>query len=242
MDPSTLLAGCRVLVADDEGFSLSIIGRMLREMGCADVISADGGPRALNMLLGDGPPGFKLAVLDFNMPEINGLQILKLIRTGKAGVPRDLPVVMLTGTADGALVSAAVALDVGAFVVKPVSKAMLGMRLAKVMGDQRPLKTVAQYDAVDIDPLSNALAASHKPVGGAKARVERTETINGVKLRLESVPIGAILAEDIRGPDGELLLGRGTPLSERFLKRLRDLSGAARLEYLIVQLPKRSGL
>jgi CheY-like chemotaxis protein len=241
MDPSTLLAGHRVLVADDEGFSLSIVSRMLREMGCSDVISADGGPRSLNMLLGDAPPGFKLAVLDFNMPEVNGLQLLKLIRTGKAGVPRDLPVVMLTGTADGSLVSAAVALDVGAFVVKPVSKAMLGQRLAKVLSDQRPLKTVAQYEAVDIDPISNALIMSHKPVGGAKARVDRESTPNGVKLRLESVPVGAILAEDIRGPDGELLLGRGTPLSERFLKRLRDLSGAARLEYLIVQLPKKSG-
>jgi hypothetical protein len=53
------------------------------------------------------------------------------------------------------------------------------------------------------------------------------------------VPIGAILAEDIRGPDGELLLGRGTPLSDRFLRRLRDLSGAAKLDYVIVQIPKK---
>jgi CheY-like chemotaxis protein len=242
MEPTQLLAGSRVLVADDEGFSLSIVARMLREMGCVDVLSADGGPRALNSLLNDRPPGVKLAVVDFNMPEINGLQILKLIRTGKAGVPRDLPVVMLTGTADGALVSAAVALDVGAFVVKPVSKAMLSTRLAKVLGDQRPAKPIATYDAVDIDTVSNALLMSHKPVGGGKSsRPDRIDMPNGVKLRLEAVPVGAILAEDIRGPDGELLLGRGTPLSERFLRRLRDLSGPARIDYLVIQLPKRSG-
>jgi len=241
MDPSTLLAGRRVLVADDESFSLSIVSRMVRDMGCSDLIAADGGPRALNMLMADSPPGFKLAVLDFNMPDISGLQILKLIRTGKTLAARELPVVILTGTADGALVSAAVALDVGAFVVKPVSKAMLAQRVAKVLSDQRPMKSVAQYDAVDIDPICNALIQGHKPVGGAKIRVDRETMPNGVKLRLESVPVGAILAEDIRGPDGELLLGRGTPLSERFLKRLRDLSGAARLEYLIVQLPKRTG-
>jgi len=239
MDPSTLLANRRALVADDEQFSLSIVSRMLREMGCTDVLGADGGPRALNFLRMDAPPGFKLAVLDFNMPEINGLQILKLIRTGKAGVSRDLPVVMLTGTADGALVSAAVALDVGAFVVKPVSKAMLGQRLVKVLSEQRPIKTAQQYEAVDIDPISNALAASHKPVGGAKARADRIEVANGVKLRVDAVPVGAILAEDIRGPDGELLLGRGTPLSERFLKRLKDLASATRVEYIIVQLPRR---
>jgi CheY-like chemotaxis protein len=37
------LVGLRVLVADDEAFSLSIIGRMLREMGCKDVLQADNG-------------------------------------------------------------------------------------------------------------------------------------------------------------------------------------------------------
>ena len=155
-------------------------------------------------------------------------------------VPRDLPTVMLTGTADTALVSAAVALDIGAFVVKPVSKVMLAQRLTKVLGDQRLVKPIAIYEQVDIDTISNALAQSHKPVGGAKARNnDRVELPNGVKLRLESVPVGSILAEDIRGPDGELLLGRGTPLSDRFLSRLRNLSGAAKLDYLIVQIPKK---
>ena len=239
-DPSAILAGRRVLVADDESFSLSIVSRMLREMGCTDLLAADSGPKCAVMLRADSPPGLKLAVLDFNMTEINGLQILKAIRTGKTAVPRDLPTVMLTGTADTALVSAAVALDIGAFVVKPVSKVMLAQRLTKVLGDQRLVKPIAIYEQVDIDTISNALAQSHKPVGGAKARNnDRVELPNGVKLRLESVPVGAILAEDIRGPDGELLLGRGTPLSDRFLSRLRNLSGAAKLDYLIVQIPKK---
>jgi CheY-like chemotaxis protein len=243
MEPSNLLAGYRILVADDEAFSLSIVARMLREMGCSDLLSADGGPRAFNMLQSDLPPGVKLAVVDFNMPEINGLQLLKLIRMGKFAVPRDLPVVMLTGTADGGLVSVAVALDVGAFVVKPVSKAMLGTRLAKVLTEKREAKTVAQYQAVDIEPISKALLLSHKPVGGAKTRgPDRIDYPNGMKLRLEAVPIGAVLAEDIRGPDGELLLGRGTPLSERFLRRLQELSGVARIEYLMIHQPKKSGL
>jgi CheY-like chemotaxis protein len=243
MEPSNLLAGYRVLVADDEAFSLSIVSRMLREMGCSDVLSADGGPRAFNLLQSDAPPGIKLAVIDFNMPEINGLQLLKLIRLGKLAVPRDLAVVMLTGTADGGLVSAAVALDVGAFVVKPVSKAMLATRLGKVLAEKRDPKAAAQYQAVDIEPISKALLLSHKPVGGAKSRgPERTDNPHGVKLRLEAVPIGSVLAEDIRGPDGELLLGRGTPLSERFLRRLRDFSGVARIEYLMIHQPKKNGL
>lgn len=242
MEPSSLLAGLSVLVADDEAFSLSIVGRMLREMGCSEVISADGGPLALSMLRVETAPLIRLAVLDFNMPDTNGLEILKLIRTQKTQTPRDLPVVMLTGTADGALVSAAVALDVGAFVVKPVSKAMLGTRLGKVLSDQRDVREIPHYEAVDIEPISKALRASHKPVGGAKTRsADRMDTPNGLKMRLDLVPVGAVLAEDIRGPDGELLLGRGALLSERFFRRLKDLSGVARIEYLVIHQPKKKG-
>jgi len=241
-DPLSLLDGIRVLVADDEAFSLSIIGRMLREMGCKDVVVADNGAKAFGMFQANYPPVIKLAIIDFNIPELNGLQILKLIRTGKTAAPRNLPVLMLTGTADGGLVSAAAALDVGAFVVKPVSKATLGTRIGKVLGEPREAKPVDQYEAVDIDTVSKALLLSHKPVGGAKARTERMVSSRGVKLRLESVPVGSVLAEDIRGPDGELLLGRGAQLSERFLKRLRDLSGSARPEYLMIEQQKKDGL
>jgi len=240
-DPSSLLAGLRVLVADDEAFSLSIIGRMLREMGCKDVVAAENGAKAYGMFQADAPPGIKLAIVDFNMPDLNGLQILKLIRTGKTAAPRNLPVLMLTGTADGGLVTAAAALDIGAFVVKPVSKATLGTRIAKVLAETKEPKPAALYEAVDIETVARALLLSHKPVGGAKARAERTETLRGVKLRLESVPVGSVLAEDIRGPDGELLLGRGALLSERFLRRLRDLSGVARIDYLVIEQPKKNG-
>ncbi|HMA52654.1 MAG TPA: response regulator [Magnetospirillaceae bacterium] len=240
-DPSSLLVGLRVLVADDEAFSLSIIGRMLREMGCKDVLQADNGAKAFGLFQAESQPPIKLAIVDFNMPDLNGLQLLKLIRTGKTAAARNLPVLMLTGTADGGLVSAAAALDIGAFVVKPVSKATLSTRIAKALAEPREPKPAAHYDGVDIDTVGKALLLSHKPVGGAKARADRITTANGVKLRLEAVPIGAVLAEDIRGPDGELLLGRGALLSERFLRRLRDLSGVARIEYLIIEQPKKSG-
>jgi ActR/RegA family two-component response regulator len=218
-DPSSLLAGLRVLVADDEAFSLSIIGRMLREMGCKDVIPAENGTKAFGMLQAENLTPIKLAILDFNMPDLNGLQLLKLVRSGKT----------------------AAALDIGAFVVKPVSKATLSTRIAKALAEPRDPKPAPFYETVDIDTVTKALLLSNKPVGGAKARPDRAAATNGMKLRLEAVPVGAVLAEDIRGPDGELLLSRGALLSERFLRRLRDLSGVARIEYLIIEPPKKSG-
>lgn len=239
-DTSNLLAAMRVLVADDEAFSLSIVGRMLREMGCTDVISAAGGAKAYESFQFDSPPGIRLAIVDFNMPDINGLQILKMIRCGQTAAPRDLPVLMLTGTADGGLVSAAAALDIGAFVVKPVSKATLSTRLAKALSEPREPKSVELYKRIDVDSVARALIISHKPVGTVRQRAEKAEDAHGMKLRVEAVPIGAVLAQDVRGPEGELLLSRGAMLSERFLRRLRELSGPARIEYLLIEPPKKA--
>ncbi len=238
-DTSSLLADLRVLVADDEAFSLSIVGRMLREMGCTDVVQATGGAKAYASFQHDSPPGIKVAIVDFNMPDINGLQILKMIRCGQTAAPRDLPVLMLTGTADGGLVSAAAALDIGAFVVKPVSKATLGTRLAKALGEPREAKPVPLYQRIDVDSVARALLTSHKPVGNVRQRTEKVEDGRGMKLRIEVVPVGSVLAQDVRGPDGELLLSRGAMLSERFLRRLRDLSGPARIDYLLIEHPKK---
>jgi len=210
-------------------------------MGCSDLVTVDGGARCLSQFRFDSPPGIKLAVLDFNMPEINGLQVLKAIRTGRAGAPRDLPVLMLTGTADGGLVTTAVALDVGGFVVKPVSKATLSTRLGKALTDPRPVKPEGAYESIEIDAISRALLTSHLPLTGGKfPRNERGERARSMKLRLDVVPVGAVLAEDIRGPEGELLLSRGARLSERFLRRLRDIAGVAQIEYLFIEQPKKS--
>ncbi|PKU22200.1 response regulator [Telmatospirillum siberiense] len=245
----TILAGRRLLVADDESFSRFFVVRMARDLGCEDIIQAVDGADALSQIkvLGDS---LSALILDFNMPEINGLRLLKMIRSGEAKVSRNTNVLMLTGNSDFALVGAAMALDVDAFLIKPVSEAALTDRLSKIFSEARDVRPAAEYAAVDIDKAGKLLL-SNKPVTTTSAKsgvlLQKTNqsspaatsaatAVPGtVKMRLDQVAAGSILAENIRGPTGELLLGVGTVLSGRLLNRLAELQSAIKLDYVVVR-------
>jgi CheY-like chemotaxis protein len=233
-EPTSILAGRRVLVADDEAFSLSIVTRMVRDLGCDTFLQANNGVVALRQLQ-ENADALSLLILDFNMPEVNGLQVLKAVRTGRAAVERDTQIVMLTGSSDFGLVGAAMALDVDAFVIKPVSKATLAQRLDKVFNEAREIKSAAAYDAVDIESVSRRLL-SNKPVGTPrpKSEIVKPTSSPGMRVKLESVQAGAILADNIRSPAGELLLGKATVLTDRLLRRLKELQAAIGIEYVYV--------
>lgn len=232
------LEGLRVLVADDEPFNLSIVVRMMHELGCKEIVQAPTGQHALNALEGHGKmPMF--AILDFNMPDANGLQILKQVRTGKTSAPRGLHILMLTGSSDFGLVGAAMGLDVDAFIIKPVSLVAMDARLEKVLEQGHTIKAIKEYEQVDIDSVSQRLL-SRKPVGLANTK-RPAKKINsvGLPVRLESARAGTVLAEEVRGPNGELLLGRATLLTDRLIRRLQELQAALKIDYIYVFPPAK---
>jgi CheY-like chemotaxis protein len=237
--PGSILYGRRVLVADDEAFSQSIVVRMVSEMGAADVLTASDGDEALRLL---SPVGCNVtvAILDFNMPGADGLNVLKHIRMRKAGVRHDIHVVMLTGTSDHGLVGAAFALDVDAFVVKPVTKAIFGDRIDKVLSEYREIKSVSDYEKVDIERVSRGLIQM-RPVAPTPPEPKKEEGPEILHLALNEVPAGAILAVNIFGPTGELLLSKDSVLSDRFLRRLKELQGLIGLQTIAIYAPKGNG-
>ena len=232
-----ILEGRRVLVADDEPFNLTIVARMMRELGCRveDVITATNGASVLTELDGTTPAP-ALVVLDFNMPGGNGLQILKQVRTGATPMPRDLRILMLTGSSDFGLVGAAMALDVDAFIIKPVSLAGMSARLEKILGQRQEPKPAQDYRAIDVEAVTQRLL-SRKPVGLARPKSESKKPVSGLPVRLDQVKPGAILSEDVRSPNGELLLGKATMLTERLIRRLTELQSMLKLDYVYVFPP-----
>ncbi len=220
-DAGTPLRGCRVLIADDDSFSRTIVTRMLSTLDAEAIIEATGGASALAALRDANQP-LDLAIVDFRMPELNGLQLLKATRVGATAQERNLRMVMLTSSADYGLLGAAMALDVDAFLTKPVTLAAMAERLARVLEQWASMKPRSSYAAVDINSVAGRLLKSRgtifkpQPAEPAPAR-------KGVATKLYAAKAGMVLAESIYGPNRELVLAEDICLSERMIKRLIEV-------------------
>lgn len=200
--------GRTILVVDDERFSRLVLVRMLGNIGWSDVVEAANGREALDQIARLGED-LAVVISDFNMPEMNGLELLQSIRVGAAGPRRDLPVIMLTGRADRGLVGLAMGLDCDAFLIKPTMAAQMQERLARVLSEDHPIRSAADYAA--------AAAPVHQP---------RAASASGVLIALEDAKEGMVLAADLVGMGGDVLLAAGSALTRKFLTGLADLTAA----------------
>jgi signal transduction histidine kinase len=86
--------GRRVLVADDDEALLRVIGRALRRGGF-EVVAVGDGQEALERFSAD-PGGYAAAILDHQMPRMDGVQCMAAVREQRA----DFPVVLISGATD----------------------------------------------------------------------------------------------------------------------------------------------
>ena len=156
------LTGRCLLVVDDVDFSRKILVNMLERMGQPKILTAADGLQALQTLTHHRE--VDAVISDFNMPGLNGLGLLKAIRTGTNKIKPDLPFAMITGHSDKSLVDIALSLDVNAFVLKPVSSKVMASRL-NMMFSANPGASAEDADKYEIvDVQSTAAAAKETPI------------------------------------------------------------------------------
>ena len=146
------LFGKSFLIVEDEKVTRNIVARLLANMGQPKVYEVENGAEALDYL-SPASGGVDFVVADFNMPRMHGLELLKAIRTGEQDIRRSTPFAMLTGYGDKGLVDLALALDINAFLVKPVAKEGLELRLEKMLENVSTdlwLKANSIYQEIDI--------------------------------------------------------------------------------------------
>ena len=118
----------KALVVDDSKTIRTILGRILRELGY-EVCEAGDGKQALKVMEAE-KANVQLVLADWNMPEMNGLELLKCLR--KNPEFSLLKVIMVTTETEmGQMVSA---LEAGAneYVMKPFTKDILTEKLELV--------------------------------------------------------------------------------------------------------------
>ncbi|CAN7670451.1 response regulator [Aminobacter sp. LjRoot7] len=119
----------KVLVVDDTTTSRMLITDALQEMGIRKISIAKDGEQALRMMM-EQPS--HMVISDFNMPKLDGLQLLKAIRS--YGPTRATPFILLTGKGDRQLLEAAVSLGVNNFLTKPFTTPALKKAIEAIVG------------------------------------------------------------------------------------------------------------
>jgi len=105
----------RVLLCDDEAGTRLIVKHLLvRKLGC-EVVECTDGTEALQAL---GRYRFDLAIIDINMPLLDGIAVVEAVRDSPT--LKDLRVVMLSADTREEVVCRLVALGVSDFIAKPL--------------------------------------------------------------------------------------------------------------------------
>ena len=104
----------KVLVVDDMTSMRHIMLHMLKSLGYKDNDEAVNGRQALKLLRENK---YDLLITDYHMPKINGIQLLKLIRTDKD--LSHLPVLMVTCEDQKNEIESIIAAKVNGFIIKP---------------------------------------------------------------------------------------------------------------------------
>jgi len=191
---SQTLRGLTILLVDDEKFSRTTVARMLNSLGCMDVLYAENGDEALQVLSA-GNMDVDIIISDFNMPVSHGLQLLRAVRSGTNKIKRAMPFAMLTGYSDKRLVDFALALDVNAFLIKPVSKDGLEKRLAKLLAQVKTdawLKAVDNYTTMDVDGVLDDISKPESepaPEPGHELLPKQQPLFRNSKIPLKIKPI-----------------------------------------------------
>jgi len=117
----------KILVVDDFSTMRRIIKNLLKDLGFSNIQEADDGSTALPMLQqGD----FDFVVTDWNMPGMQGIDLLRAIRSDDS--LKHLPVLMVTAEAKKEQIVAAAQAGVNGYVVKPFTAATLKEKLEKI--------------------------------------------------------------------------------------------------------------
>ena len=221
MSMSNCLANRYFLVVDDEEFVRTLVARFLKQSGAARVVEAGAGSQAI-AAIASYEMHFDAVITDIAMRPMNGLELLRAIRTGTGHLKRNMPVLMLTAHAESEFVAEALALDADAFVVKPVGREALIERVVRVLDHVVTIQPMSAYAAVGaggtvaVDPLLGQAPSRPGEPGDPVGAAEH--------VALDLVKANSILAQDIRLGEGQkLLLGAPVILTEPLLERLKDL-------------------
>ncbi|WP_434361384.1 response regulator [Parasalinivibrio latis] len=132
----------KCLIVDDHEVVRETLALMTAAVGFKASIQAEDGAQAISLLFHQQP---SFVITDLQMEPIDGLELLRLLRSGRFGLRHDLPIVILTANASEQVIAQCIAFDVDAFLVKPVSREALIERIKQLQVHPKIKKSPDYY-------------------------------------------------------------------------------------------------
>ncbi len=119
----------KILIVDDMSTMRRIVKSILNQLGFTNIEEAENGKQALAKLKAEK---FDFVVTDWNMPEMDGLELVKAIRSDDE--LKNIPVLMVTAEGKKENVIEALKAGVNNYIVKPFTPEVLKEKIEKIFG------------------------------------------------------------------------------------------------------------
>ncbi len=121
----------KLLVVDDSSTMRRIIKNTLARLNYKDVLEGEDGVEGWEVL--DSNPDIDMLITDWNMPNMNGLELVKKVRADERFA--EMPIIMVTTEGGKAEVITALKAGVNNYIVKPFTPQVLKEKLSAVIGE-----------------------------------------------------------------------------------------------------------
>jgi CheY-like chemotaxis protein len=131
-----LVRSLGVLVVEDNVYMRKVIRNLLTTIGIKHVTEASDGLEGLEAIRQVTPD---VVLLDWEMPLLNGAELVRIVRSPGVFPTPDLPIVVLSAHGERWRVVEAMRLGVNEYLVKPVSAQALYARMVAIVTNPRPI-------------------------------------------------------------------------------------------------------
>lgn len=137
-----LVRSTKILIIDDEHYTRKVIRTLLTTIGVRHITEASDGLAGIEAIKTVTPD---IALLDWEMPGLDGAGVMRVIRSPETFPCPDLPIIMLTGHSEKSKVIEAIRLGIHEYLLKPISSHALQSRILSILTHRRPMVRKGAY-------------------------------------------------------------------------------------------------
>lgn len=161
-EPAPDLSGRKILIVDDEPMNLAVAERVLSAYNNPITETADGGNAAVEKCR---QTAYDIIFMDHMMPDMDGIETFKVIRSDDTSLNRKTPIIALTANVVSGAREMFLSEGFSEFVAKPIERTLLERAINKVCKDLPPIISAPQeapQETQVTEPVSEE-PASQKP-------------------------------------------------------------------------------